>query len=794
MDSSTLFVSPKDSQTGLSLLSTHFTLRKCNQDFMRITGIEHDGKLPELLCVNTPGKVAPMVTFDNKFGHWFEGETYVFRPMEFDSLQDMILSIRSKVESAVKKYMLWDMEGTVRVTFSDNERFEERYGKDFALVSRHQQANCYSPFSVHTAQAYAESEKRRGREGAIYTMPSQSTIVTGILGGSSNNVALEMGFEEEEGVRNAAKREYDTALLGFVCAGHTSHSGDAGKSRRLCAYTRVRVVHSSILDSVMGSETGSPLEKDWIVYCMGYTCRVSYDTVWKIVYTMNSDSEEYYRKQFKNYSESTDSMCVPTYAIYEDQKYLYISISSGVVVRSIPGNSMIDSYMMKHQSSNTVIEHPQLPASGIDSLQYYYSMFFLLTPFAEHDRAPRGLLASGQTTQGQFFPWSPATARVSPLHASRPIVATQMARDIENDFESNPEAMWDIFPGEDLTVCYMNMPENFDDSMVVSQSVADRGAFSALSMCTYRISEQEKVPEIGETLCNKKYKWWKVDCTDTCVCKVRGTRRWISTSGRIPTGRVHSASRTEDGSMSIKVLSFSQMLTGDKISTTHGQKGVVRLVNKEDLPILIMKDGSEFIADIYIAVGTIVSRQTNGQIYESGYGLRGARDGVMHTVREPDNTHTDTCEYIMDPCTGKVIYRQIPSGKVEPIRATVGITRIIAQTQMTRERHHLTHKSEPALSTGTHSGRADGGGVRTAEMDYHAMYASGLRSCSQELFNRGNMSCVPVCKRCNAMVKVHDCGEEPDVAYVAMSYENVAFDQISTIVNGTTNRYQIQRM
>lgn len=152
-------------------------------------------------------------------------------------------------------------------------------------------------------------------------------------------------------------------------------------------------------------------------------------------------------------------------------------------------------------------------------------------------------------------------------------------------------------------------------------------------------------------------------------------------------------------------MSYSQLLTGDKISTTHGQKGVIGIVPYEDLPMIVMKDGTALIADLYMAVGSVVSRQTVGQIYEAGAGWRAARTGNIAIADISDNAIED-CDYIMDPITGEIITSELPDGSIQSIQATIGITRVFNQTQLTIERHHLTHSSAGKYSLGTTPGRA----------------------------------------------------------------------------------------
>jgi hypothetical protein len=65
---------------------------------------------------------------------------------------------------------------------------------------------------------------------------------------------------------------------------------------------------------------------------------------------------------------------------------------------------------------------------------------------------------------------------------------------------------------------------------------------------------------------------------------------------------------TEDGHISIKIVSFSRILIGHKISILHSQKGVTRLVVLEDLPIIVMRGRGQFIAELYIVVSLVGAR------------------------------------------------------------------------------------------------------------------------------------------------------------------------------------------
>jgi hypothetical protein len=805
MDSSKLrplFISPDATQTGESFLSTQYILRKCNEDYRRETGSFHkDAKkgLPaEFDCYPTPGKVPSLLTFDNFQGHAHEGYTRFFDPpVHHESIQSFHDHLTKCMQKTVKRSRAWDLDGTKKFSVTRMaSNIGGSYSPYLAKCMATQMKSQYQPISVHPIHAHSESVDKYNKDSALFKMPSISTIVTGPFGGYHNNTSVEMGFEEKEGTKDLVMRTYDRKHLGFFCCGYTSHSSDAGKTRRLCSFTRIRVSSQTPLWPITDHLKDISEEGDWTIYCMGSTVNVSKGSIEKMIRYLNKGSSHYFDTQF-DVSERRTCAAPPTYMLYADDKVLYLSISPGVILRSTPSGFMIDSSMLYDQSETPMIRKIVLPKIGDESIKYFYNPWYLHAYLTKLNRQPRPLFACGQLTQGVFFPWSPATARVSPSHASSPIVATQYTRDMEADSETNPDAIWDIFPGEDMTVCFINLPENFEDSMMVSTKFADMGGFSTISECTYRISEKDSLPKEGERLCGKKYKWWKMPCPLSCRCVKSRDNNNIIEAGRIPTSLVTSVNRTKDGAISIKILSFAQLMTGDKISMTAGQKGVAHLVEYEDLPVIVMKDGSSFVADLYMAVGSVVSRQTNGMIIESELSRRGAMEGKKVTVGYADDCDLDECKFLINPITGKPMTCQLQeNGPVSIMKASVGMIRVINQTQMTRERHHLTHNSEGKRSVSTTSGRAAGGGVAAAEMDFHAMFSSGLIGCAQELFDRGNCVRVPFCMICNRITVVHDCSEMhmDNIVRVRMSYDVSVLDEMSASINQSANVYRVEHV
>jgi len=805
MDKRLLSILPENSHTGNSLLQTQYTLRCCSKDYRIQTGkYSNSPSPPELDGCKQPGKIALLTTFDTKYGHCMDGFTYVFKPSDYDTLEGWISYISNAVSASISKGRAWDIYGVHRVAVDSKSMYRSAHSDKFKRCIDAQMKYKWNPICAYPVQAYIEASER-SKDQALYPIPSQSTLMTGILGGINNNVSINMGFEEPEGTYNMEMRTFKDDMLGFLCAGHTSHSQDAGKSRRLCSYTRIKVLSKDALWSLVDKHnTLIRGDKGWLIYCMGSTFETSLGGIAVLIERMNENLKLYCKSQF-DYPNLSNMSAPPTYFVCYQEKILLISISPGVILRMMPNGTMIDSSMLHHQQSNSATRHAKLPESGPESIAYKYSAFFLLCPFLEYDRPPRTLLASVQTVQAVCAPWSPATARVSPIHVSKPLVSTKFGREIEQDQDANPEAIWDIIPGEDMTVCFMNHPLNYDDSMVVSSRFADMGGFATLSTCTYRISPKDPRPDIGEQLCRNRYPWWKMPCMHHCKC-MSTTKRESTTAkaisirpmnqisnSRIPTGTVLECNEVENGDIQIRVLSYAQILTGDKISTTHGQKGIARIAPYHDLPLIVMPDGSSFVADLYMAVGSVISRQTAGQIYESGAGWRAAALGKIATADIEDSS-TETCSYLIDSITGKVIVSAMPDGSIQKIEATVGITRVFNQTQFTRERHHLTHSSEGKYSLGTTPGRAQGGGVAASEMDFHAMFSSGLVSCAQEMLNRGNVVRVPVCIECKHVSVLCDCLESGSTVNVRLSYDTVIFDIMSACINGSCNTYEMEHV
>merc|ERR1712194_264596 len=93
--------------------------------------------------------------------------------------------------------------------------------------------------------------------------------------------------------------------------------------------------------------------------------------------------------------------------------------------------------------------------------------------------------------------------------------------------------------------------------------------------------------------------WWKPNCTGTVVAK----------------------RQSPDGSTWIVTVEhFSLLKDGDKLGTSHGQKGVVKLRATEDMPTFVEEDGTLVVPDLLISTTSMTKRGTAGQAAEGFVG------------------------------------------------------------------------------------------------------------------------------------------------------------------------------
>lgn len=208
--------------------------------------------------------------------------------------------------------------------------------------------------------------------------------------------------------------------------------------------------------------------------------------------------------------------------------------------------------------------------------------------------------------------------------------------------------LWSV-PGLDLTVCIANFNDNYEDCFMVSRSAADRGCFMTSCYTSHKISDSESIPDRGRRALTSSNRWWKADTP----------------------GTVLSVSLASGGERSVRVHRVSKLVSGDKLSTHHGQKGVVKLVRDEDMPWGVGSLGDIVHFDLIMALSSVVNRVTLGQCDEM-------REAMLRIGLATESSLDLACEAVLyDGKTGVVIERPTGSGQgVVPVRATIHLFKI----------------------------------------------------------------------------------------------------------------------
>src|SRR4051812_30785252 len=125
------------------------------------------------------------------------------------------------------------------------------------------------------------------------------------------------------------------------------------------------------------------------------------------------------------------------------------------------------------------------------------------------------------------------------------------------------------------------------------------------------------------------------------------------------------------------------------------------------MPFGVTDAGEVIYFDIIMAISSVVNRQTNGQIYEAVSGLQAIRNGEP-TVTDGTKPNIEEEVTLIDGAMGREGITVLEGKTIVVSRATWGFTQVHSQTQMIRERHHVTHFVPGKRSTTGPKGRSRG--------------------------------------------------------------------------------------
>lgn len=747
-----------------------------------------NGTVPELDGSIEEGQMCRLRGFNNVVGYPYDGLMMAWGMQEYDNVKDMISALAPAVATASGIGMLWCPPGLCTY-----RRVEDQWVCNDALLTVEQseiltdiQDSIEPPLSAYSCHAFYEAQRIQDSSPLreVFTYGSQVTPVAGVLGTLHNNTAIDVHVDEDPEVPSIEARTFKDYFKGILCAGHTAHSQDAGIARRVTMGCNVGIMKDRctlILYQVFCAclEAKPDDHRDWWVFCMGAMCRIT-----------EAQAESIWRGHVR-YSKDANNK-ISMYYIWW-RRILVIGISSGIIRKEMANGRWMDSTEVHGNARPNWESKPVLDETGSGQLDCCFSPYFSLIPYIRSDRPPRPLMASVQTQQAVCTPWSPGTAAVSPCYVGRPLVRTPLVNDIISEVGQGPESIADEVPGFMVCMAWANLPPNYEDAMVVSRRFVDMGGFSSTAICAYLLPLGEYVPPSGFTLCSRICRWWKSSCPK--YCKHQKPRdgdkpKRVFSTDREPTGVVMSSHITPSGEISVRVLSYAQLQTGDKLSTGHGQKGVTNIIEHEDMPFGVTDEGEVIHFDVIMAISSVVNRQTNGQIYEGVAGLQAIRQGKF-TISSDEKPCIDEEVTLFDGCTGARGTTILAGGKHIVSRATWGFTNVFSQTQMVRERHHASHFVPGEMSVVATKGRSRGGPIRLGEMEHQGLVSIGLVSCAKELMARSNMVSCAVCVQCRRLSILCQCTGNPSEVHVTMPYGTLVFDVTCAATEGCSLEYDI---
>ncbi len=354
-----------------------------------------------------------------------------------------------------------------------------------------------------------------------------------------------------------------------------------------------------------------------------------------------------------------------------------------------------------------------------------------LIPFPEHNQSARNVFTSSQVKQAmQMTPDLDKSCDT----LQRPIVQTAVGAALGGN--ENPN-------GINLVVCIMSLNGfNQEDAIIMKKSAVDRGLFS---------STVKKITSV--TVDNP---WKTVDTNDGKLSILHGgaEKQLAEAASMLTSPKITNIREvlTEGGHSKVHAtMEVHRTLgLGDKLSSRHGQKGVVgMLMNEEDMPF----DKHGMTPDIIINPHAIPSRMTVGQLLENVLGKHAAMkgtfvDGTPFVERDIDEIVTlgDTDTMILGT-TGEMVQTSI----------TMGIVYYMALQHQAADKVYVRLQgSKSILSRQPISGRSKGGGLRFGEMEYDCLVAHGASSLITEVAESSDMVDAPYCNSCKIITDVFD--------------------------------------
>lgn len=295
---------------------------------------------------------------------------------------------------------------------------------------------------------------------------------------------------------------------------------------------------------------------------------------------------------------------------------------------------------------------------------------------------------------------------------------------------------------------------NQEDSIIVNKSSVDRGLFTSIDRIVTNVVTYKNIPikitvekhqriTRGQTIAI-------TPSTSELIITIDVVKFDAKTDDQYIVEDIVISELPATISYNIVCEKLVHTSVGDKLSSKHGQKGIIsKMFNQVDMPFTL----SGIVPDIIINPHAIPSRMTMGHILEmmigkclikydaSGFNTFDVNK-VRHEILQSDGREKMTC-----PFTG-IQYK-------EPI--LVGICGYLVLKHFAAEkiRYRDTGIKSP-YSYQPLSGQ-DGSGMRIGEMENDCIIAHDCLDILRNILNESDLIEVNICKVCHVMVDNIDC-------------------------------------
>ena len=408
-----------------------------------------------------------------------------------------------------------------------------------------------------------------------------------------------------------------------------------------------------------------------------------------------------------------------------------------------------------------------------------------LIPFSDHNQAPRNVYQSAMCKQAVGVYALNYQRRMDTVahvlcYPQRPLVSTRID-DILRTHE--------VPSGNNPIVCIMCYSGfNQEDSLIVNESALQRGMFRSVVYRTSKDEEKstgadaEKFEKPDEISCagiragqyDKLNSDGLVDPGTTvnqgdaiigktiATCELGEGRKVlkrdkstiIKTEDAVVDAVLRSVNKEGHRFVKIRTKSFRQPVIGDKLSSRHGQKGVIGMVfPQEDMPYT--KEG--ITPDIIVNPHAIPSRMTIGQLMECLLSKVSAQtmeigDGTpfrgVSIECIADNLQTQGYQRYGNEKLYNGITGELMEGEV-----FLGPTYYQRLKHMVIDKEHARARGPVQILTRQPvEGRSREGGLRFGEMERDCIISHGAASVLRErLFEQSDAFTTAVCKTCGLL-------------------------------------------